>query len=195
MKGRPLLEQAKNEDHGTPGEIWESVRCVFQGHPDLDPCGNPFALPSARRVIWLPKWAKYLSGEPRLDPGEINIVPPANAAIGDGLEEQWHGTAYVNPPFHHKVLGRFMEKAQHETWDGRCSAAIMLSPSKTGLKCWQANVGFAAAVCFIGHRLTFLGNEDPALFDCALILWTRDRTLRHRFALELDGTLGQVWTR
>jgi len=186
MKGRPLLEKAKNEDHGTPPEIWEAVSRVFQGRPDIDPCGNPFALPSAGRAIWLPKWK-----------GSLPPCYETHGVVeyGDGLEEQWHGTAYVNPPFHHKVLGRFMEKAQHETWDGRCSAAIMLSPSKTGLKCWQANVGFAAAVCFIGHRLTFLGNEDPALFDCALILWTRDRTLRHRFALELDGTLGQVWTR
>lgn len=185
-KRAPLLPvKAKNEDHGTPEEIWGAVQRVFGQRPDLDPCGNPNAFFGAKRTIWLPKWRPC--NEPDCDQHPV----PSSVVFRDGLEMPWTGRVYANPPFDHRNLGAFMAKARVESRTNEASV-ILLAPSKTGLKCWQREVPSAQAVCFINHRLKFIGNSDPALFDCALILWTQDRGLVHRFALELDGSMGHV---
>jgi hypothetical protein len=181
VKGQPLLEKAKTVDHGTPAEIWEVVQKAFGGPIDLDPCGNPCALLVAERTIWLPSCTSLLP----------DCFEPGGAVVlGDGLKEEWTGDVYVNPPYGYHELAAFMEKSVESAAAG--ASVIMLAPSKTGLKCWQRYVPKAKAVCFVNHRITFLGSKDPALFDCALILWTEETDLVDRFHAELDPKVGQV---
>lgn len=193
--------KAGTEDWCTPAEVLEPVRRVFGGHIDLDPCSNPHSIVCARRSVMLPKWREAYE---RKAVGEV-LTQRVLASIGeaeevifaDGLEVAWRGSTYVNPPYSAKPLGAFMAKASLEARRG--VPTIMLTPSKTDLRAWQAHVPSAAAICFIKGRLDFIvpggtgsacGTSAP--MATALVLWTTSRELVHRFALELDGKLGHV---
>jgi hypothetical protein len=182
--------KAGSEDWGTPRELVDVVARIFDGTIDLDPCGNPHSVVGAREQIWLPRWvaARRACG------GEV----PANVVECDGLVHPWRGNVYVNPPYSAAPLGAFMERSAANA-AARDGDVIMLAPSKTSLKAWHRSVPRSAAVCFLDGRVSFLlpgGGEESATFSSALILWTEDRELAHRFAWYLDGKHGHVmWSR
>ncbi len=178
-----LPRTAKSEDWTTPPHIIEAVLRAFGGGIDLDPCSNPDSIVPAATRIWLAKWADwYREDHPDL---------PDGVEVGDGLLATWGGNVFVNPPYSSGALGAFMARAEGMV-EVRGGSAIFLVPSKTDIRAWQKHVRGAAAVCFIDGRLTFGGAEAGATFPSALVLWTADWVMRHRFALEV-GHLGQVW--
>jgi hypothetical protein len=182
---RPYMPtKAAVEDWTTPLEVLEPVRRIFGGTIDFDPCGNPSSIVGAKRQVWLPKWC-VLPEAPF-----FKVVPP-DVIEGDGLELPWTGNTFINSPYDWRTLTAFMKRAREHADSG--DSAILLTKVKTGLKGWQQHVPAAPAVCFIDGRLTFGGGGgESAPFDCALILWTRDRELVHRFAWYLDGKHGDV---
>jgi hypothetical protein len=181
---RPYMPtKAETEDWCTPPEIVEVVARIFGDRIDLDPATNPYSIVQAKREVWLPRWA------------EGREVPP-HVTVGDGLKVPWVGNVYTNPPYG-RGLDDFMHQARraglHHT-DGEASV-IMLAPSKTSRQCWQQTVPSARSVCFIHGRVTHIvpGKKPTnATFSSALILWTRDAELVHRFAYYLDGKHGHV---
>lgn len=175
--------KAKLEDQNTPERILAPVRRIFGGEIDFDPCGNPTSIVGAKRQIWLQKWA-----EGRTWSG--GVVLPPDVTVGDGLEVPWAGSTFVNPPYSARILTAFMRRAREAARRG--VPTIMLTKVKL-IKGWHENVRAAPAVCFIDGRLVFGGaGGECAPFDCALVLWTESRELVNRFALELDGKLGDV---
>jgi len=178
-----LPRVAKSEDWTTPQHIIEAVLRAFGGGIDLDPCSNPDSIVPAGRRIWLAKWRDwYLEDHQEL---------PLDVEVGDGLLATWGGNVFCNPPYSSGTMGAFMSRAEGMV-EARGGSAIFLVPSKTDIRAWQKHVRSASAVCFIAGRLTFGGAEAGATFPSALVLWTADRALPHRFALE-TCELGQVW--
>jgi hypothetical protein len=188
---RAYMPKASCEDWTTPQEIADVVRRIFDGRIDLDPASNPHSIVGAEREVWLPKWA-----DQELAAGGPNAVLSSRIVVGDGLKIPWVGNVYTNPPYG-RGLDDFMHQARraglHHT-DGEASV-IMLAPSKTSRQCWQQTVPSARAVCFIYGRLEYSlpdGTKTNAPFSSALILWTRDAELVHRFAYYLDDKHGHV---
>ncbi len=181
---RPFMPtRGETEDWCTPPEIVDVVRRIFEDRIDLDPCANPWSTVGAEREIWLPSW---------VEGREV----PARVVVSDGLREPWQGNVYVNPPYG-RALDDFMHRGRRaglvQEW-GEANI-LMLVASKTSRKCWQATVPLARAVCFIDGRLEFVlkdGTKSGAWFSSALVLWTRDVELVHRFSWYLDGKLGHV---
>lgn len=183
-KALPYLPvKAKTEDWCTPPEILEAVRDVFEGRIDFDPCSNPYSVVGAQRRVMLPKWA------------DSEAARGEDVVIGDGLEVPWAGYVFFNPPYSHVLLGRFMARAARTALGG-AGHGIGLVPSKTDIGAWHESVPASAAVCFLKGRVKHLlpdGTQaDPATFSQSLVLWTPSRELTHRFALRLDGKLGDV---
>ncbi|WP_242394834.1 phage N-6-adenine-methyltransferase [Anaeromyxobacter oryzisoli] len=179
---RPYMPtKAATEDWCSPPEIVDVVRSIFGGRIDLDPASNPHSIVAAEREIWLPSWAE-------------GREVPARVKVGDGIAMTWSGNVFTNPPYGY-ALDAFMDRSVRAAKSDESANVIMLAPCKTSRKCWQRTVPKARAVCFLDGRVTFLlpgGGRASATFSSALVLWTRDRELLHRFAWYLDDKHGHV---
>lgn len=125
----------------TPPHIFESLKLQF----DLDPCAAP-------QYDCVPALHKY--------------VLPIN-----GLEEQWFGTVWMNPPYGKETKTWIEKLVKHG--DG-----IALVFSRTDTKWFQQAAKSADVVCFLESRVKFIngktGQTDgtPGAGSC-LIGWGR----------------------
>jgi hypothetical protein len=101
----------------TPAEYVELVRDVL-GEIDLDPASNAEAQATVR--------AK-----------EFYTV------ADDGLEREWHGRVFLNPPYHRELLPRFVDKLLTEWAEGPVSEAIMLTNNATDTEWFYVAQGAA----------------------------------------------------
>lgn len=149
--GRRSVSTAK--DWCTPPSIVQSVKDVFRGQVDLDPCSNEWSLVGAEREFCLPE--------------------------SDGLRREWDApTIYVNPPYGSdtqrgtRIVDWFVKIAEAAR---NGSEVIALVPVATNTRHWKEFVyPVASAICFLAQpRLRFYvgGVEDPkgAPMSCAVI--------------------------
>lgn len=73
----------------------------------------------------------------------------------DGLQQEWHGCVYVNPPYGDGTVDEFAVKLLLELDAGRATQAIFLVNNCTETKWFQSLVSHAAAVCFPCGRISF----------------------------------------
>jgi len=73
----------------------------------------------------------------------------------DGLQQEWHGCVYVNPPYGDGTVEEFAVKLLLELDAGRATKAIFLVNNCTETKWFQTLVSHAAAVCFPCGRISF----------------------------------------
>lgn len=154
--GRKSISDTK--DWCTPPEIIASVRRVFGGKIELDPCSNPYSMVGARVSYALPDH--------------------------DGLAESWDfSTIYVNPPYgSDKERGTRIAHwfARMADAAGAGSEVIALVPVATNTGHWKRFVyPVARSVCFLYQpRVRFYigGREDPkgAPMSCAVIYYGQD---------------------
>jgi hypothetical protein len=118
--------------------------------------------------------AKYIEAA-RSALGSIDLDPASNAranqtvgakeyftAEQDGLELDWFGRVFVNPPYgkseeHGSLAGAFCNKAMAEYESGNVSACIILVNSLHSQN-WQAPL-YEYPVCFVDHRIQFVSGE------------------------------------
>ncbi len=151
--GRQALSETK--DWCTPPNLLNSVRKVFGGQIDLDPCSNRHSIVDAR----------------------VQYLLPAD----DGLQNSWdYQTIFVNPPY-----GSDRERGTRiRHWFDRIAQAakagaevIALVPVATNTGHWKQFVyPVATAICFLYEpRVRFYigGVEDPkgAPMSCAIIYY------------------------
>jgi hypothetical protein len=178
--------RAATEDWCTPPELVEVVTSIFGGRIDLDPCSNPWSRTAAALEVMPRLWD---SGTHDWAPGRRDTV-----VFGDGIRTAWTGAVYVNPPYG-RELDAFMDRSVRAAKGEERASVIMLAPAKTSRRCWQRTVPRASAVCFLDGRVDFElegGAKSGVWFSSALVLWTRDRELVHRFAWYLDHKHGHV---
>lgn len=72
-----------------------------------------------------------------------------------GLQQEWHGCVYVNPPYGDGTVEEFAVKLLLELDAGRATQAIFLVNNCTETKWFQTLVSHAAAVCFPCGRISF----------------------------------------
>lgn len=74
----------------------------------------------------------------------------------NGLDKEWRGKVWMNPPYSRKLIGRFINKLVEEYQSGRCTEAIVLTHNSTDTR-WAASLfGGAAALCFTRGRVRFV---------------------------------------
>lgn len=196
---RPYMAQAKHTSHLTPSFVVWAMRVMFGEEPETDPCWHPKSLvqPSSRCIVH-PDHAALVDS---MWAGDRRIL------IGDGLEEDWWGSVFMNCPY-----GRIITKWTAKAVAHRRGPVLSLLPAKTSTAWWRRDVKQAKAVLFLNGRLQFGDGEldDPyittmvkdgktvprnqAPFPSALVLW--DRSWRGLDAEDLDaafGAFGDVW--
>ena len=90
----------------------------------------------------------------------------------NGLEQQWSGRVWCNPPYGHSV-GKWVEKAVEQVQNGNCLSVTMLLCSTTDVKWFHDWAwGNCAEMVFVKGRMCFDkgdGQENPAVFPSIVI--------------------------
>jgi ParB family chromosome partitioning protein len=113
----------------TPAEYVELARTVL-GSIDLDPASNP----TAQKVVGA---RAYYTAET------------------NGLDHEWRGRVFLNPPYSQPDIVHFIDKAVAEYRSGRCTAAIVLTNNSTDTAWFQTLFDAADAICFTKGRVNF----------------------------------------
>jgi phage N-6-adenine-methyltransferase len=143
----------------TPTEIIEAARDVLGGI-DLDPA----SCDEAQETV---KAAQFFTEE------------------DNGLERDWSGRVFLNPPFAHPTVKYFAEKLLASFSTGAVPQAVYLSNACTDTGWWQ---GLAArgVVCFPEGRIRFKGpldqGQSPTLGQTLIYLGENTAKFREVFS-------------
>jgi DNA N-6-adenine-methyltransferase (Dam) len=66
----------------------------------------------------------------------------------NGLEKEWHGNVFLNPPYKQPFIRQFVDKLLEEIAAGHVKQAIMLTHNYTDTKWFRAAATICSAVCF-----------------------------------------------
>ncbi len=132
--GAPKRKRTKN-DLGTPKDVLQVVKAL--GPIALDPCSNQWAKPIVGAVVELD-----------VDRGE------------DGLAADWlaisrGGLVYVNPPYGHGHMDRWVAKVRREAACG--VEIVMLVKGDHSTDWWEALRERCDAICYWRKRIAFEG--------------------------------------
>ncbi len=134
----PLMTSDSPEWY-SPRHVVEAARIALGGCIALDPCAE-----LARSV---PAVHHFTAAE-------------------DGLNHQWVGATYVNPPYG-RTIGEWIRKLRTEYAEGRVTAAVVLLPARTDTD-WWAELD-AELLCLIHGRLTFSNAGSNAPFPSVAV--------------------------
>lgn len=134
--GAHVSNNSGNSEWYTPKEYADAVHEVM-GFIDTDPCSCEVA-------------------------NEVVRAETYYTAEQDGLQQEWHGCVYVNPPYGDGTVEEFAVKLMLELDEGRTTQAIFLVNNCTETRWFQTLICHAAAVCFPCGRISFWSPERPS---------------------------------
>lgn len=129
---------SKTEEWATPNYFFNRLNEIF--HFDLDVCATDENH----------KCEKYYTKE-------IN-----------GLEKEWYGNVWVNPPYG-KNITKWFEKAENEI--SHCNIIVFLVPANTETKWFQKYVLNKAELHFVSGRLKFGASDNSAPFSSVVCIY------------------------
>jgi phage N-6-adenine-methyltransferase len=105
--------------------------------------------------------AREVMGDIYLDPASSDIAQETVQAITyhtketNGLECEWRGTVWLNPPYASDLIGKFIDKLCFEYTNERVEEAIVLVNNATETEWFNQLVSNASAVVFPKSRVKF----------------------------------------
>ena len=140
-----MTQASGNEEWYTPSEYMDSVRELFGGSIDLDPASCDVA----NEIV---KAERYFTKEQ------------------DGLQQDWEGSVYLNPPYTRAVVAEFTDKLIHHYQRGDVSQAILLVYATTDTDWFQKALSASDAVLFTNSRIKFynVSGTQPGHYGQAL---------------------------
>lgn len=130
VKTRPhVANNSGDNEWYTPKEYIDAARRVL-AEIDLDPASNPLA-------------------------NDIVQAATFYTAEDSGLDKDWHGTVWMNPPYESGLIGQFAEKLCDSYASGNVTSAIVLVNNATETRWFQSIAEQASAACFPKGRVKF----------------------------------------
>jgi phage N-6-adenine-methyltransferase len=88
-------------------------------------------------------------------------------AEDDGLDQEWSGTVFCNPPY--SQVAKWVEKAHRASLDG--VTTVLLLAARTDTRWWHGFVEGKAEYRFVKGRLTFGSATNSAPFPSAVVIF------------------------
>ena len=127
----PHLSYASGENEWyTQPQYIEMARSVM-GSIDIDPATSDVA------QEWIKAATYYTAGD-------------------NGLDKDWYGNVWLNPPYAADLLTRFTEKLQHEIREKHVNQAIVLVNNATETRWFATLIKESDALCFAHGRTRFI---------------------------------------
>jgi phage N-6-adenine-methyltransferase len=128
VRNRPhVANNSGNNEWYTPAEYIEAAREVM-GSIDIDPASNDIAQETVKAKIYY-------------------------TAETNGLDKEWSGNVWMNPPYASDLIGKFIEKLISEL--PNIAQAIVLVNNATETEWFNKLISNADAVCFPRSRVKF----------------------------------------
>ena len=122
-----------NNEWYTPEEYIEAARRVM-GKIDVDPASNDIAQEKVKAGVYYTE--------------ETN-----------GLDKEWNGNVWMNPPYASPLIGQFCERLKEQAQKGNIKSACVLVNNATETRWFADLVSVASAVVFTKGRIRFLDPE------------------------------------
>jgi hypothetical protein len=116
-------------------------------------------------------------------------IPTVRHNLAHGLERDWEGFVWMNPPFGARNgllpwLNKFIEH----------SNGICLVPDRTSAPWWQLSAPYMEAILFVGAKIKFIGADgkpgrSPAQGTCLMSIGPRGKEALRRAATNGLGLL------
>jgi hypothetical protein len=131
VEGRRIIDNYTGEyDWHTPSEYIEAARTVMGGI-DLDPASSAIFQRTVRARTYYTR-------------------------DHDSLSAAWRGRVWMNRPYAHDLIVRFIAKLCAHVTAREVTAAIMLTDNRTDTQWFQQAAGLAPRICFTEGRVRFL---------------------------------------
>jgi ParB family chromosome partitioning protein len=123
--------------------------------------------------------AREVMGQFDVDPASCEVAQKNVGArtffteSDDGLQQDWRGKVWMNPPYGSSLIGAFCDKLITEFSEGRCTDAIVLVNNATETRWFQLLGNHCSAACFPCGRIQFLDStgtikNSPVQGQCFL---------------------------
>lgn len=128
-----------SDEHDTPPEFFAPVADAVGGF-DLDPCAS-----------------------------ESSNLATTNVRLTGGLEREWSGKVFVNPPY--SDVGEWMKYAKYEHEHGHTELIVALVFARTGTQWFHNHATTADLLCFVEGRLSFGEQDGHAPAPSLVAVW------------------------
>ncbi|MEO5350995.1 MAG: Rha family transcriptional regulator [Magnetococcus sp. YQC-3] len=103
----------------------------------------------------------------------------------DGLQQEWHGNVWLNPPYARGLIEAFVERLLEQYQTGNTQQAIVLVDNRTDTRWFQQLCSVASAVAFTKGRVNFYNetveSSSPANGSAFIYLGQNPQAFRQAF--------------
>ncbi len=127
------LHTGDNESY-TPIMYLDSARLVMDGI-DLDPASNDFANEKVKATTYYTEQT-------------------------NGLDKEWNGKVWINPPYAYPLISTFIDKLISEIEIGNCFSAVLLTNNSADTKWFHKAAKHSSAICMTKGRINFYKADE-----------------------------------
>ena len=158
-----IVEARENDDIISRNAVLKKIEEEQKPHVAFNTGNNEWYTP--KEYIEL---ARLVMGSIDCDPASCDVAQETVQAgvyyteETNGLDKDWDGNVWMNPPYATGLIEKFCEKVAEEYMSGNTEQAVVLVNNATETSWFKSLVSCASAVCFPHGRIRFMTASGKA---------------------------------